>query len=297
MKLTKADRSAIDETLSNPDWKIDLSFADYIRQLYEEGQEFLARKVVNTREHLHPDWPDEWIEKNCTCTLLHWNLHEVMRGVARRFINGDVGELALHLQMFVRYAALGHQANESEYIDIWRLLPALAIDDNAAVERFVELATFPIVDSHPDVRVIYNGVHAILRSDDQELEKLRAFTVSKQPAWLGGMIVCLQGIADIDPSRVATGHEQHLAGFRRSFRSNQLEKIISFEAHGLYRLAQRVNPDLVQDIDTQRGLPWDREFHAWTTNNKVSIKLEHFPNWPKELASVFVDLVPVPWLP
>jgi hypothetical protein len=216
--------------------------------------------------------------------------------MARRLATDDLNEFGLFIQLHVRQAILNHDADEDESTDVWTLLPAIAIGDDLAIDRDVDIATFPLSRGHSDTRTIYNGVHAILRGEDSELEKLRRKRVSeKKPAWIRGIVACLQGIVTGDSSRVAFGIEQHLDGFRKGFRIDRLEKIISLEAHGLYRLAERIDGGLVRDFDTERRIPWDREFHAWSSTTRPALAIEHFGICPKPLAAAFVNLDRPEW--
>jgi hypothetical protein len=140
-----------------------------------------------------------------------------LRGVARRFSTGDLDEFGLFIQMHVRqYKLLNARPS---YTDVWELLRALAIRDQEAVQRYVADAEFPLQDGHPDTRTIYNGVQALLRSDKAQLDVLQKKELSeKKPAYLTGIIRCLQGIAARDASSVAMGIHQHLDGFRKGSR-------------------------------------------------------------------------------
>lgn len=253
--------------------------------------------MANVRKHWHPDWPDEWLELkvrlgSASNSLLGW----YHRGVARRCTTGDLDEFGLSIQMQVRKHLLVY-AGQSSYIDVWELLRALAIRDQEAVRRYIEDASFPLKDGDPDVRAVYNGVQAILRSDKAQLDALQKKKPSaKSPAWLTGTIRCLQGISARDPFHVASGINQHLDGFRRSGAADPLEKIISLEAHGLYRLAEQIDPKLVKEVDITRDLPWDQEFHAWSTNSRPRLAIEHFgPKCPRPLAEAFVHLGRPEW--
>lgn len=74
---------------------------------------------------------------------------------------------------------------------------------------------------------------------------------------------CLQGIAARDASRVAAGIDEHLNGFYKAFCIDPMEKILSLDAHAMFRLAERIDPKLVRCVDTERDAPWDhRPFRA-----------------------------------
>jgi hypothetical protein len=290
MKLPKAYAEAVAKAMANDRVQANLTFDGFVAHWLERD----AQKAIAKRRAKYPDWPDGHLELNFRFDWISEGWYK--RGVARRLATDDLDEFGLFIQMHVRQAILNHVANEDEYVDVWTLLPAIAIGDDLAIERYVDIATFPLSDGHPVVRTIYNGIHAILRSHASEVEKLRKKRLSeKKPAWLKGIVECLQGIVSQDSSRVASGIEQHLKGFRKSDRITPLEKIVSLEAHGLYRLAERIDGDLVRDFDTERGLPWDKEFHAWSSATRPALAIEHFGDCPKPLAAAFVNLERPAW--
>lgn len=293
MKTPKSDAKVVAEAMANDRVRANLAFDRFVAHWMERDAQ---KAIANTRAE-YPDWPDEQLELNVRFGWISdWPNGWYLRGMARRLATDDLDEFGLFIQMHVRQAILNHDANEDECTDVWTLLPAIAIGDDLAIERYVDIATFPLSDGHPDTRTIYNGVHAILRSHAPELGSLqRKRMPEKKPAWIKGIIACLQGIISKDSSRVASGIEQHLDGFRKGFRIDPLEKIISLEAHGLFRLAERIDGNLVREFDTERGIPWDRDFHAWSSSTRPALATEHFGSCPKPLAAAFVNLERPQW--
>lgn len=290
MKLPKAYAEAVAEAMAEDSDQANLTFDGYVAYWLQQD----AQSAIANNRAEYPDWPDEHLELNFRFEWISEGWYE--RGMARRLATDDLEEFGLFIQMHVRQAILNHTADEDEFVDVWTLLPAIAIGDDLAIERYIAIATFPLTNGHPVVRTIYNGIHAILRSHASEVEKLRRKQLSeKKPAWLKGIVECLQGIVSQDSSRVASGIEQHLKGFRKSDRITPLEKIVSLEAHGLYRLAERIDPNLVQEFDTERGLPWDKDFHLWSSTTQPALAVEHFGNCPKPLSAAFVTLERPAW--
>lgn len=290
-EMPKEAASAVAEAMSKDETR--LSFEGFIANWMQRDA---TEAIANVRKHWHPDWPQVWLELKVRfdwiCDPMNgWYL----RGVARRFSSGDLDEFVQFIQMHVRqYKLLNARPGDT---DVWELLRALAIRDQEAVGRYVAETDFPLQDGHPDTRTIYNGVQALLRSDKAQLDVLQQKELSdKKPAWLTGIIRCLQGIAARDPARVALGVHQHLDGFRKAFRIHPLEKIVSLEAHGLYRLAEQIDPQLVRDVDMGRGLPWDQEFHIWSTKSRPRLTVAQFgKKCPKPLAEALVTLERPEW--
>lgn len=294
MKLPKWAADAVQEAMTSQRREARYNFQEFIQQEVERD---VQPAVENTREY-RPELSDEELRLN---VLFGWISDGMwgwcVRGVARRFYIGDVEEFALFLQMQVRQAALNHLANYDEYIDIWQLLPALAIRDDATVKLFMEVATYPLTSGHVDTRDIYNGVHAILRDDAKGMDAIARKKLSKSsPTWLTGIIRCLQGIVSEDARLVASGIDEHLVGYRRSYRGDPLEKVVSLHAHGLYRLAQTANSKLVADIDVARQLPWDAQLHEVASGRWETLRVDHFGECPRELAETFVTLKRPRWV-
>jgi hypothetical protein len=287
MQLSAFATKDIERRMSELDGS--LSFDEFIEQWTKRDS---ATAVANVKKS-HPKWPAKflpfyvqfgWISDNPD----GWYL----RGVARRFAMDDLDDFGLFIQMHVRQHVLNHDpGGDDEALEIWGLLKALAIADDEAIDLYLSRLTFPVTYGHPDTMAIYNGVQAILRSDNsQQTALLKAKRSKNKPDWLSGTIECLQGIVSGQPKIVASGLERHLAGFRKAPRLSSLEKLISLDAHGLYRLAERVDPELVKAVDAHRDLPWDRDFHEWSNEWRPSLAIDHFGNCPKELAQVFVKL-------
>lgn len=107
---------------------------------------------------------------------------------------------------------------------------------------------------------------SIIADDSQLLPRLWSeMTKGKKPPWLTAWYIVLKAIADRDPSAVAEGLQGFLARFRRL--NHDYDAVVNLDAHGLYQLAQSLDPNLVSQFDTEQAYPWDAEFHAWCTAN------------------------------
>lgn len=294
MKLSKSDLSAVNQAMLNTKDGAGVSFEEFIAFWMKRDAK---PAILNTRNR-YPELTEQELEwKIRFGWISDWPNGWYLRGVARRFATGNLDEFGLFIQMHARQAILNHCANEDEFTDIWPLLCAIAIQDELAINQFVKNATFPIKSGHPDTRQIYNCVLALLSSRTSELEKLlKKKPTEKRPDWLEGMVTCLKGVLAQDASQVAAGIEAHLKGFKKAKRINPAEKIISLEAHGLYRLAERIDSSLVAECDIQQTLPWDREFHEWSCGNQPKLTLKNFPKSPEPLANAFLTLKRPAWM-
>ncbi|HWB08176.1 MAG TPA: hypothetical protein VG826_02940 [Pirellulales bacterium] len=290
MKLPKQSASAVVEAMSREETK--LSFEGFVAHWLQ----YDARQgIANWRER-HPTWPEKWLERRYRFLLICDPLNGwYLRGIARRAATGDLDEFGLFIQMQVRQAVMLQPAADNSATDVNELLlPALAIGDQPAIERHLAKATFPKPGAH---MVVYNGVQALLRDDPAEIDRLRKAKVPKSTsARTKGLVHCLQGIAAGDASRVAAGIEEHLNGFYKAFCIDPIEKILSLDAHAMFRLAERIDPKLTLEFNTDRDVPWDREFHAWSTDWLPTLAVDHFGDCPEDLCAPFVTLEIPPWL-
>ena len=294
MKLAKSDLTAVNEAMRNIKDGAGLSFEEFIACWMKRD----AKPAIFNTRNRYPKLTDQELEwKIRFGWISDWPNGWLLRGVARRFATGNLDEFGSFVQMHARQAILNHCANEDEYTDIWPLLTAIAIQDEPAITHFVKNATFPIKTGHADTRHIYNCVLALLGSRTSELEKLiKKRPTEKRPDWLEGIVACLAGVISQDASQVASGLEAHLKGFKKAKRINPLEKIISLEAHGLYRLVERIDPKLLANCDIQRTLPWDRAFHDWSCENQPKFTKKDFARCPEPLAKAFVTLNRPAWM-
>lgn len=294
LKLSKADATAVNAAMANTEDGAGLGFKEFVGCRVVRD----ATAAIKNMRNRYPDLSDRELEWTTRFGWLSdWPNGWYLRGVARRLATGNLEEFGLFLRMHVRQAVLNHAENGDEFTEVWPLLVALAIDDQPAVDEFVRVGTFPLEAGHPDSVRIFNGVHAVLRSRIAEWRQMpKGRGREKKPAWIEGIVACLEGIAARDACNVAAGLEQHLEGFRKGFRINPLEKIISHTAHGLYRLAASVDPDLVATFDHCQGLPWDAEFHDWLSRPRRTLALSDFGDCPKPLADAFVTLKRPSWV-
>jgi hypothetical protein len=274
-----------------------LSFKEFIAYwLQYDAREAIANTRINYPK-LTEKGPEKWLELKCRFDwICDYPTGWYLRAIPRRAATGNLDEFGRFIQMQVRQMVLHQCAHASSYTRVFDLLLALAIGDDPAIELFLATATFPVsVGGH--FKIIYNGVHALLREDAAEIDRLRKTKISKTtPTWAKGQVHCLQGIAECDASRVAAGIDEHLSGFYKAGWIDPMEKILSLQAHGMFRLAERIDPKLVRKFNTERDLPWDREFHAWSTGRAPKLAVGDFGDCPQELCAPFVTLKIPEWL-
>jgi len=274
-----------------------LSFEDYIGSCMQRD----PTQAIENRRRECPNWPDEWLEGHVRFRWISDHNGWLTRGVARRIVSGDFDELQLFLEMHVRSRFLwysNYAKNQEEYLEIWPLLVALAINDRITIQRHTEFATFPLVKSRGgEAARLFNAVHLLLREPTStKIADLDLRTSKSTASWLKGCLEFIEACVRHDPTMAQNAFDAIVDGYRKSSQINLMEKAIAFCAHGLLRVAERVSPDLRVSHPTGTSLPWDAELHAAAANREL-LSRDHFPGVPSWLVNSFVDLRPLPWPP
>jgi hypothetical protein len=271
----------------------DLTFSQYVERCVSEDRS----SAVSETQAMVPDWPSEWID-------WHYLLFELAdvpngwldRGVARRFTDGNIGEFAKFILMNARQEMVLHVPCDDEYTISWAILQSLAVKDDVAFEKLLDRLSFPIIARSPHHH-FYNSLVALLRDDSDGLEKSAERGLSvKQPKWLRGLHQCVTAIDAADATSFAEGLNEHLTHFSKSFHPDPLETIVSFASHGIYRLAQLKQPDVIKHVEPKRVLPWDEELFCWLGSNAATLTDADLANCPSPVIDAFTSLEPPHWL-
>lgn len=190
------------------------------------------------------------------------------RGVARRIMTGDPGELEAALSLSARLDWINtcytSQPWGTSYPDIWIALRGLAAGDIEVVRAILRARRHDSDRGHKPTVLIYDAVEAIVMKDRPAQARIAPrIARCNMPDWFRAILETLQGIIEADASIVAAGLERVLATFRRQQDPLDYEMIISLHAHGLAELAYWVSPKLLAEFEVDRPLPWDRAYYHW----------------------------------
>ncbi len=199
---------------------------------------------------------------NCSDSYGSW----MQRGIARRIRLGDPAELATFISVGSRFEVLRGCDPVNQYVQVFEILRAYATRDIDCVKAWIKRSTYPLASGHPDTRILYNAVLAIGHSDMDALGKAVDLMRNRTRAnrWFKAAFRILTGISDDAPTEVSNGLANMLSARSLDAGMMLLTKYFRLEAHGLYRLAEQVNPHLVSSVAIDAELPWDREFHELT---------------------------------
>lgn len=282
------DWTTLDRPLSNSHWPLLLQYpagAQYdVRRVLERGggmlplHDFIAARW-DVRAHMQSSYKNDtssrFQERYDGCAKRYPDLssEEVesllsLKNVARdlraysftrRAATGEAGELVRGLTVFERLQqALGEDR-------LSNILDACAIGE---MDSVTELARqFGSVDKkHFERGGDIHGccVISLIRRDMNVLHKIRPELEKKsQSGWAKTLSSVLLGVIDADPQRVASSLTEFLDAARRTKQKDELNDIVNLLAHGLYRLCEWYDPQLVSEFDVESPYPWDAKFHAW----------------------------------
>jgi hypothetical protein len=233
----------------------------------EQGFIYNTTQYAAQRIHLKSTYEctDEEAEAMLAASIYELNLVE--RGVARRIMTEDPGELEAALSLSARLGRVGDCRPSrpwgNSYPDIWMALRGLAAGDIEVAQAIFRARRHDSRGGHKPTVLIYDAAEAIVTKDQPAQARLAPRMAScRMPDWLRAILETLQGIIEADASLVARGLERVLATFRRGESLNH-EMIISFHAHALAELAHWVSPGLLAEFPVDQPLPWDRAYYQW----------------------------------
>jgi hypothetical protein len=204
-------------------------------------------------------------------TLLGLAYHLKGVAIARRFALDDPSELGRGLAVLNRLREIGERLDSPSLragFEYDRQLEACALHDFHLAREYT-LGQRPGRHAIPDNYELADvGVTSILQRNDATLEVAVAeMSRRKVRPWMQGIYACVAGIAARNPAKLQAGLRLHLDGMRALRQKDDLDEAIVLNAHGLYRLAEWVSPELVAGCDLELPLPWDGAFHAWCEAN------------------------------
>jgi hypothetical protein len=221
--------------------------------------ELLLRNLKNNHELIS----EEEAEAMAVANLYGRGL--LRRGVARRILRDDPGELEAALSLATRLERLVWCApgnpRDDRYSLIWTVFHGLAAGDHEVARAFFGTRPRDLSAGHKPTVLIYNAVQAIVTENRPAQARLRArIECPDVPESDRAILRTLHGIIIADATAVAVNLERVLATFRRIERHGH-EKVVAILAHGLAELADWVSPGLLEQFDADSPWPWDGIYH------------------------------------
>ncbi len=199
------------------------------------------------------------------------------RGIARRILRDDPGELAAALSLSARLDWLswcepGHLQGDSRYSLVWRVFNGLAAGDHAVARAFFGPRPRNLSAGSMAAVLIYNAVQAIVTENRRAQAQLRPeIEYANVPDIYRAILRTLLGIIIDDSTTVAVNLQQVLAKLHR-YDLPDHEKVIAILAHGIAELANWVSPRLLEEFDLDSPWPWDGAYHRWLRRGNRSTK-------------------------
>ncbi len=281
---------------------VDLEFAEFIAklwdvELYETIKRGNASKFVEKRRNkLEEKFPSLTAEQIDTLLSLQQIDRELQHTcITRRVLREDPSEVGHGMSLLhrVRDAMLGPQRR---FDDVGPLCSTHHLDIARKVSsEFLSVMSKKDFKNHDYIDLRQLAFASIMAGESEMLPRLWSeMTKGKKPPWLTAWYVVLKAMSDRDPSAFAEGLQEFLGRFRRLNQDH--DAVINFDAHGLYRLAESLDPKLVAQFDTQQSYPWDPEFHAWCDANPDPLLGLDLSEISTNLHQVVIERNPPIWM-
>jgi len=278
------------------------SLHDYLARAWDfEGGIGDARseKLIAGWSAQFPQWNREQVRVALAVNSAQGGMGLVV-STARRILFDDPAELAVGECLAFRLAWLlrrvREQSGEGMAGDDLPFIPcAMAVRDVRLAERMLEPRPPPRDQEAVDA-LLSRAFAAAVRRSLPELQdvaqQLNAHKIDRCRGWIGK---CIAGIAEGSTHRVAEALQEELQNETRARSKKQARNTVCIEAHGFYRLAEWVSPDLVDGFDVTQGLPWDAGFHTWTEANRDPLEGLDLTGISPEFHRAVVDLELPDW--
>jgi hypothetical protein len=221
------------------------------------------------------------------------------RGIIRRFLLNDVGELRRGVETAARLGLLMRVAGGTDYsggydcAHVFDLILALAADDKPLVNAFLNHFPAPFRSGHPATVLMSNGLYAVLRDDRATFANLEQSLRDKSERnFFRAMFDCLLGTMADNVTQVEASIGEMVKWNRRQEQLNSsMQKLICLTAHAYYNVCRRVfiprgiAPPVIPDEST-----WDGEFQELVQTKEAGADFFDFSpvnpvlaRWMKEL--------------
>lgn len=218
-------------------------------------------------------------------------------GIYRRFTMSSPLEFALRLSITSRYQWATSQWFGHPPGELFRpILHAVAARDFEAANHLA--STYPpIIEKPLDLQYSaqYTAVVALLRQDRELLEQAIAKFKKTNPAYIKAINGVMVAVASGSANDFAEAFKKMLSGYRQYMFGDELYGLIDPHAHGLFDLCRRFSPDVVKDFDTQRKLPWDREYFDWASRIDDIVCHFQIDKIPDIMRPLLLQFEPIPW--
>lgn len=180
--------------------------------------------------------------------------------VAQHYLNNSpIGELLLGVSMSARIGWM-HSGRKGSTIDD-PLLQGLAVGDRLVVQRFIETME-PWNEEPGGFNIKCHGVVAVLNRDWAALKR----GLSQPPSHTSEEVYMvlkdfLLGLMNNDPHETATALQNFFDISKRQRIKGWLRNAFDYETHGLFHLAEGINPQLVANFDKLQSRPWDSDIY------------------------------------
>ena len=188
-----------------------------------------------------------------------------------------------------------HETQCDESTGMWiDYLGALAVNDLEAIERMDSDLPQSLPNNswtHPPYYCLfYDLVFGLARGDQTRvLESIGSLRIKKLPGSDSAIRDCLVAIYERSPDDFTDALLRCGKSTRRLRSIDPHAKLIDVLLHGLWALAHRVDPAIVESWDVDSRLPWDAGLHRWKLANKNAADAIDWNRVP-DMRPTFIDM-------
>ena len=225
-----------------------------------------------------------------------------LRGaICRRFTLDAPVELALRMAMAARFEWFASQTNRNTHPEthFGPLLLAASAHDFAAVDLIAQVPETALEKpNNRDFAFLLGALVGLVHGDEAKLQQAAEAMAKRRPS---AHIKALQGaviaIAMSSPEEFAAALKKMLKTYRNYMFGDDFYGLINPHAMGLYEMARRYRPQVVDAFDTSEALPWDAGYYAWLmTCDDIAVHFER-ERVPTSMRAHILDLEPLAWVP
>lgn len=306
MKLSSSDRKIFRKALAFP-WPRDGGhdfYTAFAAAISEDSWHMFPTQNGITRRVID-DEPAEIVRYTYIGTRLSWH------GFANPIIEVPATEIELFIGFMSQYVEIPKaetynvsagrtvaqvQCDDSAFMWI-AYLNALAINDLEAVERMesdlprsLQHFSEPYPSHYPP---LFNLVFGLARGDTTlASESIATLRERKLPSSDAAIRDCLVAIYERSPVDFADALLRCGKSTRRLRSIDPHARLIAIGLHGLWALAHRVAPAIVELWNVDSPLPWDAGLHRWNLANENAAGAIDWSRVPNMRPS-FIDMAPV----
>lgn len=258
LRISRSARSELERYLESEQ---NRTLMDHVRHKWNFDQRWSPEDRQRSLQRIERDRGNLTIEQCLIAARYNYVRGSIMGlAIAHRRLSNRLDDLLLGMSLSARIGWMQSGLIGSRIDD--PLLEGLAVGDQLVAQRFTE--TLLPWDNEPGgFNIKCHGVVAVMRRDWSGLEHgLSLYDSHSTLPWYQAVKRLLMGLMNDDPQATSSALQEFFEVSKRQKIKGKHRNLLDYETHGLFRLAESLDPKFVADFDIQQGIPWDKEIHA-----------------------------------